>query len=349
MKKLLCALLALTTTFLCATAVAEEFYGALEFDRAVTVSAPFSGTAEDFDLRTGDRVSAGDTLLTLSTLGLYAPCDGTVEGLFAAPGDDADALCARYGALCSVLPSEKLLFTGTTREAYSYAQRDLTLGQIVYLKSGSGSARAGTASILSVSDSAFTAEVVSGTLRLGDQCSAYADEAMKDASKIGSGTAKKQTALPVTGSGTVLAVYAAPGDSVKAGDLLMETASGRISGDESLNASVSAPVGGVIVSVGVKAGSAVREDDPLLTIAPDGSLVAAVSVAEDDLPLIAAGDVFDLKLELDEEAYVYRAVVSSISRVNSGTAAAPSYTAYLTFENDDFVREGMRVKAIAQP
>ena len=86
-----------------------------------------------------------------------------------------------------------------------------------------------------------------------------------------------------------------------------------------------------------------------MTIAPDKTLVAAVSVSEDDLPLIAPGDTFDVMLELDADAYVYQAVVTSVSRVNSGTAAAPSYTAYLTFENDDFVREGMRVKAVARP
>ncbi len=351
MKKLMLALLTLAMTLSCTAALADApaFYGALEFDSLVTVSAPFSGVVQDFHLREGDRVSSGDALLSLSTVRLYAPCDGTVEGLFAAPHDDAGAVCARYGALLSVLPAEKLLFTGSARDAYSYAQKDLTLGQTIYLKSNAGTGRTGEAQIISVTDAAFSAQVVSGTLRLGDLCAAYTDEAMKDASKIGSGTAKKQSALPVTGSGTVLAVHVSAGDSVKAGDLLMETVQGVISKDEALSAVVSAPLDGVIVSFGVKAGATVQEDAPLMTIAPDKTLIAAVSVSEDDLPLIAPGDTFDVKLELDADAYVYPAVVSSVSRVNSGTAAAPGYTAYLTFENDDFVREGMRVKAVARP
>ena len=351
MKKIMIALLTLLMTLSCATALADTpaFYGALEFDGVVTVPAPFSGTVQDFRIKSGDRVSLGDALLSLSTVKLYAPCDGTVEGLFAAPYDDASAICTRYGALLSVLPEEKLLFTGSTREAYSYAQKDLTLGQTIYLKSNASSARTGEAQIISITDAAFSAQVVSGTLRLGDLCAAYADEAMKDASKIGSGTAKKQSAMPVTGNGTVLAVYVSAGDSVKAGDLLMETVQGVISKDETLSAVVSAPLSGVIVSLNVKAGATVQEDAPLMTIAPDKTLVAAVSVSEDDLPLIAPGDTFDVMLELDADAYVYQAVVTSVSRVNSGTAAAPSYTAYLTFENDDFVREGMRVKAVARP
>lgn len=345
MKKYLAAVLALALALSAPLALAEgtEFSGALQFDKTVTVCAPYAGRVQDFSLRAGDRVQAGDTLFTLDTLKIFAPCDGTVEGLFVKAGDNADAALSRYGALCSVMPTEKLVVSGRTQDAYSYAQRDLTLGQTLYLKNSSSASREGAAIVTAVSDGAFSAEVTAGTLRASDLCTVYAEPAMRDASRVGSGTVSKRAPIALQGTGTVLNVYVKNGSAVRAGDLLLETVDGVFGAGSSPSSLVAAPASGVVVSVSAQAGAAVQKDQPLALIAPEGSLIAAVTITEDDLPLIKPGDAFTMTLDLDQDAYQYIAVVRSIGAVNVSATHAPAYTAYLTFSNDDFVREGMRV------
>ena len=79
------------------------------------VLAPFSGTLLPFDWETGDAVHAGDVLLEMDTTPVYAPFSGTLSVLFAAAGDDAQSVSARYGCIAAIEPENPYLLNATTQ------------------------------------------------------------------------------------------------------------------------------------------------------------------------------------------------------------------------------------------
>ena len=64
-------------------------------DGAAAVTAPLPASVWQIDVRPGATVAKGDKLLSLEAMKMEtivtAPCDGTVAGIYADPGDQVDA------------------------------------------------------------------------------------------------------------------------------------------------------------------------------------------------------------------------------------------------------------------
>lgn len=73
-----------------------------ESENVYKITAPYSGVLLPFDLESGDPVSKGDTLFALDTVKVYAPVDGTVQAVFAEPGDLCEDVTALYGMIACI-------------------------------------------------------------------------------------------------------------------------------------------------------------------------------------------------------------------------------------------------------
>ena len=136
------------------------------------VVAPYSGTLTSFDLANGDSVTAGQTIMTMQTLTVYAPEDGKVTAVFAQPGDDATALMSRYGALVSIEPAQKLRLEASTANAYdSEANRIIHVGETLYFEDGDNVQ--GEGRVIMVQGAAFVVDVLSGNYEDGQALSLF--------------------------------------------------------------------------------------------------------------------------------------------------------------------------------
>ena len=137
MKKILsvclCALLAMAPA---ALAEGIEIEGRVEPARTLTIAAPYTGTVGDFAVQAGDVIAAGEALFPLSTQKVYAQAEGVVSGVFAVPGDLAETVAARYGALCYVERIVPFEAACTTSGADGDVEDKIVHpGETVYLKS----------------------------------------------------------------------------------------------------------------------------------------------------------------------------------------------------------------------
>ena len=94
MKKRLAFIIAwvLALTLGTGAALAETSYaGQVAPGETVHIQSPFTASVEQVSAETGDFVHAGDALFALTTTKIYAPCDGTVQGVLAQEGDRLEA------------------------------------------------------------------------------------------------------------------------------------------------------------------------------------------------------------------------------------------------------------------
>ena len=103
LKKLTALLLAL---LLPAAALAEVYEGTTAAMDTVTVRSEVAGTVKTLDATAGQRVSAGETLLTLSPTKAFAAQDGAVSLVEVKEGEDADGTVLER-ALCKTAKPER--------------------------------------------------------------------------------------------------------------------------------------------------------------------------------------------------------------------------------------------------
>ena len=99
MKRIMVILFALT--LLAAGAAQAEtlsLSGTVEAGVTVPVYAPIGGTVESVSVETGMHVAVGDKLFSYRTEKIYASDSGTVAGVFAKAGDDAETVTEKDGA-----------------------------------------------------------------------------------------------------------------------------------------------------------------------------------------------------------------------------------------------------------
>jgi multidrug resistance efflux pump len=122
MKRSLISVLLALCLALALPALAESDF---DFDATVVcvqpeyVAAAIGGTVASVPVLAGDLVSAGDTLAQLSTTKIYAPADGTVTGVFCAPGDSVSEVTDRYSALLYIEPDSRYTLTASTDNSYN--------------------------------------------------------------------------------------------------------------------------------------------------------------------------------------------------------------------------------------
>ena len=123
MLKRVSALAAALALTLCACAGAETlFEGVVTSSGATPVLAAFGAAVDQMNVSPGDRVEKGQTVAQLRTTRVYAPCEGTVSGVFGAEGDLTDGVNQRYGAVLYVEPLGKYTVAATTEKAYNISE-----------------------------------------------------------------------------------------------------------------------------------------------------------------------------------------------------------------------------------
>lgn len=339
----------LTALLLClcllSGAMAETtFEGTVVEGTSVSVTAPFGGIIDSFNLRVGSVIREGDPIATVETTKVYAPSDGTVTGVFAAPGDDLADVITRMGAVLYLTPENKYTVTADIQYAYNAMENKyVSVGEKVYLScTTDGGKHTAEGVITAVSGTTFTVETTSGELMLDETVRVYRNAKLTAKSRIGGGDVTRSADVAVDGSGSLLYLHVKEGDAVTRGQLLYETVSGALDGLYASSNQIVSNVNGIIAAINVQAGASISKGDALLTVYPQNSLLLQISISEYDLNNVSEGDPVTFTMNYREtESTVYRGTVDMISYVGEDVNGEVTYTGYVTFESDDQIRLGM--------
>ena len=351
-KKLLALVLALTLlTGLTLSARAEielSYEGVVVAGETVPVTAAFGGRVAGMKLRKGDLVNKGDVIAEIATTLNYAPLEGTVTGIYAAEGDDADAIATRYGAVMYIEPTFLFNDTATTEKAYNKSENKyIHLGEKVYLSCTADGTHQGTGMVAGLTEEGYTVEVTGGEFYMGETVGIYRQSNYAAESRIGRGTVGRTAPVAVKGTGSVLRLHVENGDFVERGELLFETVDGLLDGLYAPDGRVIAPVTGVVASVDTASGESVTKGASLVKMYPTESMQIELSIPEADLFELKEGGQVDIEFTWDnDESMNYKGMISSISHLSEEAASGSDktiYKAYVTFEPDERVRLGMSV------
>ena len=347
MKRIMMVLFALMLAAGAAGAETLSLNGTVEAGVTVPVYAPIGGTVESVSVEQGMHVSAGDTLFSYRTEKIYAADDGTVTGVFAKAGDDAETVTERYGADLYIEDAMIYSVSASTSKAYSSVETTLVhTGEKVYVLCRTDSKRKGEGIISAVDGTSYTVLVTEGSFITGDSVAVFRSSDYQEKTRIGRGTISRVNPTAVTGTGAVVSVAVKDGDKVKRGDLLMETLSGTFEGYEMTGTAVTAAEDGVITSVSAETGATVSKGDVVAQIAPISGMRVEASISADDRQALKAGDKVTIELESDESK-TYEGTVRYITEMPEEDAEEVTYRAVIDFEPDSDVIFGMNVVVIS--
>lgn len=354
-KKIL-ALLVAAWLLLPACAMAwEEFEGNVVQGDTVTVTAPYGGTVQSISLREGELLRVGDAVATMQTTRVLSPVDGTVRGVFAEAGD-----ALGQSAVLNVAPVSKYTITCTIDKAYpSIDMKFVRIGETVYIKCKPDGTHKAEGVITAVNGSQYTVQTTAGELYMEETVYIYRSDDYTYKTRIGSGTVGRTSELSVTGTGSLLKLYVADGDTVERGQLLFETVEGTLDALAVYGETIQSDVDGVVAEINVSAGQKVSKGDVLLTVYKQSDYQIQFAIDEDLLSAISVGDSVNITFNWNEDTgKTYPGTVTGISYVSddSGTSdtgstestatsgsSATQYEGYIAFEADDSVRLGMSV------
>ena len=350
-KKLMALVLALMLVLGAAAAKADvllSYEGVVVAGETTPVTAAFGGRVTGLHLRKGDLVSKGDTIAEIATTLNYAPLEGTVTGIYAAEGDDAEAIAARYGAVLYIEPTNRYTIKATTEKAYNRSENKyIHLGEKVYLSCTADGTHQGTGMIAGLTDEGYTVEVTGGEFYMGETVGIYRQQNYAAESRIGRGTVGRTAPVAVKGAGSVLKLHVENGDFVERGELLFETVDGLLDGLYAPDGRVLAPVSGVVASVETEQGASVTKGASIVKIYPTESMQIELKVPEADLFELTEGMPVDIEFTWDnDETMNYKGTLATISHLSEEAGAdstRTTYKAYVTFEPDERVRLGMSV------
>lgn len=319
-------------------------------DKAL-VTAPFGATVEYLSVGVGDRVEKGDHIASMNTVKVYAPCEGTVSGVFGDEGDSTEAVTERYGAVMYIEPMRKYTVTASTEKAYNLSENKfIHIGEEVYLcctADGSHQGR-GVVTGFSEDNSNYYVEVFAGEFSMEETVGIFRLADYSSTSRIGRGTVAATRSVAVNGTGSIIKLHVSNGDYVEKGELLFETVEGALDGLYSPGSEIISDVSGIVAGIEAGAGASVAKGGTILTIYPDDALEIEVPVAESQLSMIAVGDHVTIEFAWDpEQQTVFDGVVTGISYINSAESGEPVYTATVAFTPDGSVRLGMTVLVYA--
>ena len=298
---------------------------------------------DEVSVEKGMHVSAGETLFSYRTEKTYASGDGTVTGVFAKAGDDAEIVAEQYGADLYIEGTTIYSVSASTSKAYSSAETTIVhTGETVYLVCRTDAKRYGTGIITTVDGTSYTVLVTEGNFIIGDSVTVFRDSAYSEKQRLGRGSIARVNPTAVTGTGAVVSVAVKDGDEVKRGDLLMETLSGTFEGYEMTGTSVTAAEEGVIVSTSADAGTTVTKGDIVIQIAPVSGMRVEAAITADDRQALKAGDKVIIELEADE-SISYEGTVRYITEIPEEDTEETTYKAVIDFTPDENVYFGMPV------
>ena len=333
----------------CALADGITFTGTVAASQTHEVYAPIGGTVEAVAAEAGQAVKAGDALVQLSTTKVYAEEDGTVTGVFGEPGDSAETVSQKYGAVMYLEGESVYSVAASTDNAYnSTATKFVHVGEPVYIECYSDGSHTGTGVITAIEGTDYTVRVTSGEFLIGETVNIYRGESAVSTSRIGRGTLNRTSPTAVTGSGSIASVAVENGDSVKKGDLLFETLDGSFDGLYMSGSAIAAGVGGTVSQLNAQQGSPVQKGDVVAVIYPESAMRIEAQVAEGNLSSIAVGDPVSIELVWNQDEEVtYEGTISMISAIadeaqgGSEGDSGVTYTVYVDFTPDENTRYGM--------
>lgn len=276
------------------------------------VTAPFSGRTEVFDLAVGDSVSAGQVLMNMQTTRIYAGQDGAIASMFAKVGDDAAALCARYGGIMTIEPEHLLLVKASTKGADNDDENKLIhTGETVWFHQVQNKKHEGSGQVIAVNNDGYSVEILEyDDLGIGKNVLIFRDSKYTGSKKIGMGKIVRAADMNVQAAGRIVALYVTAGQQVKTGDLLAEVvAEDAPAGTDPV---VRADCSGIVSAVRVAGGQSVARGQVLLRIDRTDKLEVIASVDEMDLNGIQVGSSVSVTLDTDE-TQILTGMVTEIS------------------------------------
>lgn len=349
-RKLCIILAAVLTLALCPAALAETitFNGTVAASETYEVYAPIGGKVEAVPFEVGQRVSAGDALVRLSTTKVYADEAGTVTAVFGQPGDAAETVTSRFGAVVSLEGESVYSIAASTENAYNSTETKFVhVGEAVYLSCYSDGKHTGGGVVTAVEGTDFTVKVLEGEFLIGETVNVYRGEDATATMRIGRGTLNRANPTAVTGTGSIVSVAVAPGDSVQRGDLLFETLDGSFDGLYMSGSDIFAGIDGTLSQLSAQAGQPVQKGDVVAVLYPEGAMRIEASVEEANLGSIAVGDPVSIELIWNQDDEVtYPGTISGISAIASTAdsmdgSGSVTYAVYVDFTPDENTRFGM--------
>ena len=297
-KRILISLFTIAAlTVPCALAESITFTGTVAASETHEVYAPIGGTVEAVNGEVGRKVKADDVIVTLSTTKVYAEEAGTVTGIFGQPGDSAETVAQKFGAVMYLEGESVYSIDASTDNAYnSAATRFVHVGEEVYLSCYSDGTHTGTGVITSIQGTDYTIRVTSGEFLIGETVNVYRGESATATQRIGRGTLNRTSPTAVSGTGSIVSFAVSNGDAVQRGDLLFETLDGSFDGLYMSGSEIIAGVDGTISQVNAQQGGAVQKDGVVAVIYPENAMRVEAQVEEANLASIAVGDPVSIEL-----------------------------------------------------
>ena len=347
--RILVSLLLVALLLPCALAETITFTGTVAAGATHEVYAPIGGTVDKVEAVAGQRGGEDDVLLRLSTTKVYAEEDGTVTGVFGQPGDNAETVASKYGAVMYIEGESVYSIAASTDNAYnSTATKFVHVGEAVYLSCYSDGKHTGTGVITAIEGTDYTVRVTSGEFLIGETVNVYRGESAVSTKRIGRGTLNRTSPTAVTGSGSIVAFAVSAGDTVQRGDLLFETLDGSFDGLYMSGSDIAAGVAGTISQIDAQQGSKIEKDSVVAVIYPENSMRVEAQIEEANLACIHVGDPVSIELVWNQDEEVtYDGTIAMISAIaDSADAAAEgegsvTYTVYIDFTPDENTRYGM--------
>ena len=317
MKKAFASTLSLCAAAVLLTGVAladtVTMNGTVAAANTYEVYAPIGGTVARVSAEAGQEVGENDVLVTLKTNKFYAEEDGVVTGVFGQPGDAADTVSARYGAVLYIEGTTAYEVSASTDSAYNDTEtKYVHVGEKVYLECRSNKARHGEGIITGVEGTGYNVEITGGTFIPGDSVDIYRTLSRANNSKVGRGTVARRNPTAVKGSGSIVRVNVKDGDSVKRGDLLLETLDGTFDGYYMSGEDIVAGTDGIVESIKASQGSSLSKGGVVAVLYKRDSMRVEAEVPEDSLGDVTVGGTVTIELESDESK-IYTGKISTFS------------------------------------
>ena len=347
MKRFLTALLALAVLLAPCALADMVFDGSVTAGVVTNIEAPYSADIARVCFKAGDRIEKGDLAFTMATKRNYAPCEGTISGIFAEEGDYAESVTKRYGAILYIEPINKYVVTATTEKAYNVSENKfIHIGEEVYLLCTADGSHQGRGIVTGFSEdgASYNIEAVSGEFSMEETVGVFRSPDHDTTSRIGRGTVSANTPVAVDGSGSIIKMHVKNGETVERGELLFETVDSELDGLFSPGADVKSEVSGIVASVEVAAGAAAEKGAGVLTVYSDDDIEVQVSVRESELEFIDVGQKVIIEFNWDaNQSKRFDGEVTRISYINDEGEGEPTYAASIAFTPDSSVRLGMTV------
>lgn len=297
------------------------------------LTAPWSGTLLPFDWAAGDAVEAGQEMFTLRTETVYAPENGTVKTVFAAPGESAAAVSLRYGAALFLEGEHPDRIQATTATAFQKRENKIIqMGETLYFRSDKAGREEGSGRVIQVSGGGYLVEILEGSFEMGENLSLFRKEDYSANAKVGMGQVSRRDPVPVTGQGRIREILVAAGERVTEGQPVM-TLMG-LDAEPGAAPEIRAGQAGVVAQVMAVPGQQVWKGALLARIWHTDQLEVVAEVDEMDLKALHIGSQCPVILDMDPDTRL-TGTVTEIGALGVKRQNAAYYPVHFRLERND--------------